>query len=48
MLARHSSQNASTPYDSISFFDLRPWRFSTSSSTGRPWQSQPAIGVTIS
>ena len=35
-----------TPYCSICSFPSRPSSFSTSSSTGRPWVSQPALRST--
>ena len=35
--------NSAIPYASISCFELIPSSFSTSSSTGRPWQSQPPL-----
>ena len=35
--------NSAIPYSSISAFEEIPSSFSTSSSTGRPWQSQPRL-----
>lgn len=44
--SRHLSLNAAMPYASMSFLPLKPSSFSTASSTGRPWQSQPALRAT--
>ena len=42
----HSWMKGSMPYSSICSLPSRPSSFSTSSSTGRPWVSQPALRVT--
>ena len=42
-LSLHFCINGSTPYSSICGLPSRPSIFSTSSSTGRPWVSQPAL-----
>ncbi len=39
--SRQSALNRSMPYSSIWALRLKPSSFSTWSSTGRPWQSQP-------
>ncbi len=41
-LSRQRSLKAATPYASMSCLPVKPSSFSTASSTGRPWQSQPA------
>ncbi len=38
--------NAAMPYSSISGLPAKPSSRSTSSSTGRPWQSQPPLRST--
>ena len=42
----HFLMNGSMPYSSICGLPSRPSIFSTSSSTGRPWVSQPALRST--
>lgn len=44
--SRHLALNSAMPYASMSFLPLKPSSFSTASSTGRPWQSQPALRPT--
>src|SRR3990170_46354 len=44
--SRHRRLNSAIPKASMSRFDLVPISFSTSSSTGSPWQSQPAFRAT--
>ena len=44
--ARQRALNSAMPYASISGLPEMPSCFSTSSSTGRPWQSQPALRST--
>ena len=44
--SRHLALNRATPNVSMSRLLFDPISFSTSSSTGRPWQSQPAFRVT--
>ncbi len=39
--SRQAVMNLSRPYASISRLELRPSAFSTSTSTQRPWQSNP-------
>ncbi len=46
-LSRHLALNSATPYASMSCLPLNPSSFSTASSTGRPWQSQPARRGTL-
>ncbi len=41
-LSRQRALNSATPYASMSCLPVKPSSFSTASSTGRPWQSQPA------
>ena len=41
--SRQRSLNASMPYASMSGLPLKPSSRSTASSTGRPWQSHPAL-----
>ena len=43
----HSAMKGSMPYCSIWGLPSRPRYFSTSSSTGRPWVSQPALRSTL-
>ncbi len=44
--SRHLALNSAMPYASMSCFPEKPSSFSTASSTGRPWQSQPALRAT--
>ena len=44
--ARHRSLNAATPNASMSRLPEVPISFSTSISTGNPWQSHPALRCT--
>ncbi len=39
--SRQARTNRSSPYVSMSRFEFRPRAFSTSTSTHRPWQSNP-------
>ena len=39
--SRHLRANSSSPYSSISRFELRPSSRSTPTSIQRPWQSKP-------
>ena len=41
--SRHLALNSAMPYASMSGLPVKPSSFSTASSTGRPWQSQPAL-----
>ena len=44
--SRHLALNSAMPYASMSCLPVKPSSFSTASSTGRPWQSQPALRAT--
>ncbi len=44
--SRHFALNSATPYSSICGLPEMPSSFSTATSTGRPWQSQPALRST--
>ena len=44
--SRHLALNSAIPYASMSCLPVKPSSFSTASSTGRPWQSQPALRAT--
>ncbi len=44
--SRHRRLNASMPYSSIWGLPEKPSSFSTSTSTGSPWQSQPPFRAT--
>ena len=46
IIPRYRTMNGSMPYFSICGLPSRPRIFSTSSSTGRPWVSQPALRST--
>ena len=43
----HAALNSAMPYCSMSPLLVKPSSFSTASSTGRPWQSQPARRGTL-
>ncbi len=43
---RHSSLKRAMPYSSICCLLVKPKRFSTAISTGRPWVSQPPLRAT--
>jgi hypothetical protein len=44
--SRQSRLNSATPNASMSFFPVVPISFSTSISTGKPWQSHPPFRST--
>jgi hypothetical protein len=41
--SRQRALNSATPYASMSRLPVRPSSFSTATSTGSPWQSQPPL-----